>query len=70
MFLKWPSHTFVTFELRQTIISNNKWKMGQIYLNITAKRILDRLGTQTLSKFDRSIFQILKPSSYFFGLVF
>ena len=34
---------------------------------ITAKRILERLGIQTSSssKFDRSLFLILKPISYF-----
>ena len=35
----------------------------------TAKRILERLQYR-LSKFDRSVFLILKPIYYFFGLVF
>ena len=36
-----------------------------------AKRILERLGIQTSSSFvkiDRSVFLILKPISYFFGV--
>ena len=34
---------------------------------VTAKRILQRLYHR-LSKFDRSVFLILKPISYFFGV--
>ena len=39
-------------------------------ISCTAKRIVERLGIQTshrLSKFDRSVFLILKAISYFFG---
>ena len=71
------SHSEVAFEfyenhewftlLQVQVLKSNK------YICFTAKRILERLGIQStlhhrLSKFDRSVFLILKPISYFFGV--
>ena len=42
-----------------------------MFRSSTPKRILERLGIQTsssLSKFDRSVFLILKLITYFFGV--
>ena len=44
-----------------------KLKFARLLVKLaTAKRILERLHHR-LSKFDRSVFLILKPISYFFG---
>ena len=43
-------------------------KKGLVF--VTAKRILERFGIQTSSSFDKSVFLILKPISYFFGAWF
>ena len=41
------------------------WKFKIMH---TARRILERLGIQTSSSFDRSVFLNLKPISYFFAV--
>ena len=48
-----------------------RWQAKSRRTVFTAKKILERLGIQTsssLSKFDRSVFLILKSISYFFGV--
>ena len=43
---------------------NNAWSCEQTVVTL-AKGILERLGIQTSSSFDRSLFIIFKPISYF-----
>ena len=64
-----PTMELALYLAKASVSTVKKMKIAESRISITAKRILERLHHR-LSKFDRSVFLILKSISYFWVFMF